>query len=342
MRTATHAPRTNPASGDVAMPAILQDRYGTVAEDVLRLAEVEIPAIGDDEVLVRVRAAGVDRGVWHLMAGLPYLARAIGFGLRRPKTPTPGTDVAGVVEAVGKDVTDLAPGDEVFGTAKATYARYAAAKASRLLPKPESLTFEQAAAVPVSATTALQAVRKAGVGPGERVLVIGASGGVGAYAVQIAKAEGAEVTGVASTAKLGFVRAMGADHVVDYTQADPTDGEERYDAIIDIGGNRRVAQLRRALAPKGRLVITGGEGGARWLGGIDRNLRAQLLSPFVGQKLGAFVARQRRDDLAVVSELIRSGAITPPVDRTYPLSEAAAAISYMAEGHAQGKVVIVI
>ena len=342
MRTTTHARTTGLANGEVTMPAIVQDQYGTAASDVLRLEEVDVPAIRDDEVLVRVRAAGVDRGVWHLMAGLPYLARAIGFGLRRPKTRTPGTDVAGVVEAVGTEVTDFAPGDEVFGTAKGTYARYAAAKASRLLPKPANLTFEQAAAVPVSATTALQAVRRAGVRAGERVLIIGASGGVGAYAVQIAKAEGAEVTGVASTAKVGFVRAMGADHVVDYTGADPVDGHQRYDAIIDIGGNRPVAHLRKALAPRGRLVITGGEHGGRWLGGIERNLRAQLLSPFVGQKLGAFVARQRRDDLVVVSELIRAGAITPPVDRTYPLRETAAAISYMADGHAQGKVVITV
>jgi NADPH:quinone reductase-like Zn-dependent oxidoreductase len=342
MRTATHAPTTGHINGDLMMPAIVQDRYGTVAAEVLRLDEVGIPAIGDDEVLVRVRAAGVDRGVWHLMAGLPYLARAIGFGLRRPKTSTPGMDLAGVVEAVGKDVSDFVPGDEVFGTTKATYARFAAAKSNRLVPKPVTLTFEQAAAVPVSATTALQAVRRAAVRPGDRVLIIGASGGVGAYAVQIAKAEGAHVTGVARTAKVGFVREIGADHVVDYTQADPTNGEERYDAIIDIAGNRRVAHLRRALAPKGRLVITGGEDGGRWLGGIERNLRAQLLSPFVGQKLGAFVARQRRDDLAVVSEMIQSGAITPPVDRTYPLGEAAAAIDYLADGHAQGKVVITV
>jgi NADPH:quinone reductase-like Zn-dependent oxidoreductase len=330
------------ASGEVTMPAIVQDRYGTAPEDVLRLEQVAIPAIRDDEVLVRVRAAGVDRGVWHLMAGLPYLARAIGFGLRAPKIQTPGMDVAGTVEAVGKAVTDLAPGDEVFGTAKATYAGYAAAKSSRLAPKPSNLTFEQAAVVPVSATTALQAVRKAGVKRGDRVLVVGASGGVGSYAVQIAKAYGAEVTGVASTAKLDFVRAIGADHVIDYTRDDFADGQHRYDAIIDIGGNRRIGRLRRALGPKGKLVLTGGEDGGRWLGGIERNLRAQLLSPFVAQKLGAFVARQRRDDLAVLSELLQTGAITPPVDRTYPLGEAAAAIRHMVDGHARGKVVLTV
>jgi NADPH:quinone reductase-like Zn-dependent oxidoreductase len=266
----------------------------------------------------------------------------LGFGLRRPRTRTPGTDLAGVVEAVGKDVIEFGPGDEVFGTGKATYAKYAVAKASRLLHKPAILTFEQAAAVPVSATTALQAVRRARVQAGERVLIIGASGGVGAYAVQIAKAEGAEVTGVARTAKVGFVRTLGADHVVDYSCADPVDGQHRYDVIIDIGGNRRIAHLRRALAPTGRLVITGGEHGGRWLGGIERNLRAQLLSPFVGQTLGAFIARQRRDDLVAISDLIQAGSVTPPVDRTYPLADAAAAISYMADGHARGKVVITI
>ncbi|MDQ3978501.1 MAG: NAD(P)-dependent alcohol dehydrogenase [Actinomycetota bacterium] len=327
-------------SAKPTMAAIVQNRYSTAPEDVLRLQQVAIPAIRDDEVLLRVRAAGVDRGVWHLMAGLPYLVRFIGYGLRGPKTRTPGSDVAGVVEAVGKDVADLARGDEVFGTAKGAYATYAIGKASRLARKPANLTFEQAAAVPVSATTALQAVRKAAVQPGEHVLIVGASGGVGSYAVQIAKAYGAEVTGVSRTAKVDFVRAMGGDHVIDYTRADFTEGQHRYDVIIDIGGNRRIADLRRALAPKGRLVITGGENGGSFLGGIERNLRAQLLSPFVAQKLGAFVARQGRDDLVVLSEMIESGAITPPVDRTYQLDEAAAAIRYMADGHVRGKVVI--
>jgi len=324
------------------MPAIVQHRYGTTPEDVLRLERVAIPAIRDDEVLVRVRAAGVDRGVWHLMTGEPKLMRFIGFGLRGPKTPTPGADVAGTVEAVGKDVTGFAPGDEVFGTAKGTYAAFAAAKASRLAPKPASLTFDQAAAVPGSATTALQAVREARVQSGDRVLVVGASGGVGAYAVQIAKAYGAEVTGVCRTSKVDFVRGLGAVHVIDYTTADFTDGQQRYDVIIDIAGNRTIRQLRRALAPKGRLVITGGEDGGRFLGGIERNLRAQLLSPFVGQKLGAFIAKQRRDDLLVLSELIEAGAITPPVDRTYELAETPAAIRYMADGNVRGKVVITV
>jgi len=268
--------------------------------------------------------------------------RIIGFGLRRPKAPVPGWAVAGTVEAVGQDVIGLAPGDEVFGTAQGSFAQYATARASRLAPKPAGLTFEQAAALPGSATTALQALRDhANLRPGQHVLVIGASGGVGTYAVELAKAFGAEVTGVSSTAKTDLVRAVGADHVLDYTREDPVAGRHRYDVIIDIGGNRRLAHLRRALTPRGTLVITGGEGG-RWLGGIDRNLRARLLSPFVRQKLTAFVARQRRADLMTLRDLAGSGAITPAIDRTYPLSQAATAVRHMAEGRARGKVVISI
>jgi NADPH:quinone reductase-like Zn-dependent oxidoreductase len=331
-----------PGAGPATMQAIVQDRYGTAAEDVLRLEQIAKPAIGDEEVLVRVRAAGVDRGTWHLMAGRPYLMRLLGFGLRGPKTRVPGLDVAGTVDAVGKDVVGLEPGQEVFGTAKGSFAEYAVARASRLAPKPANLSFQQAAAVAVSATTALQAVRKARVQPEERVLVIGASGGVGTFAVQLAKAFGAVVTGVSSTAKVDLVRAIGADHVIDYTREDVADGRHRYDVVIDIGGNRRISHLRRALTPEGRLVLVGGENGGRWLGGIERNLRAQLLSPFVGQKLGAFVARQRPDDLLALRELIESGAIAPTIDRTYPLAEAAAAVRYLAEGRARGKVVITI
>ena len=331
-----------PGAGPATMQAIVQDRYGTAAEDVLRLEQIAKPAIGDEEVLVRVRAAGVDRGTWHLMAGRPYLMRLLGFGLRGPKTRVPGLDVAGTVDAVGKDVVGLEPGQEVFGTAKGSFAEYAVARASRLAPKPANLSFQQAAAVAVSATTALQAVRKARVQPEERVLVIGASGGVGTFAVQLAKAFGAVVTGVSSTAKVDLVRAIGADHVIDYTGEDVADGRHRYDVVIDIGGNRRISHLRRALTPEGRLVLVGGENGGRWLGGIERNLRAQLLSPFVGQKLGAFVARQRPDDLLALRELIESGAIAPTIDRTYPLAEAAAAVRYLAEGRARGKVVITI
>lgn len=330
------------AAGQVMMQAIVQRRYGTAPEDALRLEQIARPAIKADEVLVRVRAASVDRGTWHLMTGMPYLMRIMGFGLRGPRNPVPGLAVAGTVEAVGRDVTGLAPGDEVFGTGKGCFAQYATARASRLAPKPAGLTFEQAAAVPVSANTALQAIRDhAKVRPGQHVLVIGASGGVGTFAVQIAKAFGAEVTGVSSTAKTDLVRAVGADHVIDYTRQDPVAGAHRYDVIIDIGGNRRLAQLRRALAPKGTLVITGGEGG-RWLGGIDRNIRAQLLSLFVSQKLTAFVARLRPADLMTLRDLAGSAAITPAIDRTYPLSQAAAAVRHLADGHARGKVVITI
>jgi NADPH:quinone reductase-like Zn-dependent oxidoreductase len=342
----TTAMRPGPApadAGQVMMQAIVQRRYGTAPEGVLRLERIARPAVKADEVLVRVRAASVDRGTWHLMAGTPYLMRIIGFGLRGPKTPVPGLAVAGTVEAVGQDVTGLAPGDEVFGTGRGSFAGYATARASRLAPKPARLTFEQAAAVPVSAAAALQAVRDHGqVRPGQHVLVIGASGGVGTFAVQIAKALGAEVTGVASTAKTDLVRALGADHVLDYTREDPVSGQRRYDVIIDIGGSRRLAHLRRALAPEGTLVITGGEDGGRWLGGIGRNARAQLLSPFVSQRLTAFVARERPADLMALRDLADSGAITPAIDQTYPLSQAAAAVRHLTEGRARGKVVITI
>jgi NADPH:quinone reductase-like Zn-dependent oxidoreductase len=339
MRTATQDGMAETA--EATMRAIVQDRYGDDPGDVLRLGDIGGLRVRDDEVLIRVRAAGVDRGTWHLMTGRPYLMRIIGFGLRGPKARVPGLDVAGIVEAVGKDVTGFAPGDEVFGTAKGSFAEYAVGKADKLAAKPANLTFEQAAAVPVSATVALQAVRdKARVQAGERVLVIGASGGVGSYAVQIAKAFGAEVTGVASTAKLDFVRALGADHVVDYTGEDFADGTRRYEVIIDLGGNRPLSQLRRALTPNGRLIITGGENGGAVLGGIERNLRASLLSPFVGQKLQAFVARQRGADLVVLRELIESEAIIPAVDRTYPLSQAASAIRHLAEGRVRGKVTL--
>ena len=342
----TTAIRPGPAladAGQVMMQAIVQRRYGTAPEDVLRLEQIARPAVKAGEVLVHVRAASVDRGTWHLMAGIPYLMRIMGFGLRGPKTPVPGWAVAGTVEAVGQDVTGLAPGDEVFGTSRGSFAQYATTRASRLAPMPARLTFEQAAAVPVSAAAALQAVRDhARVRPGQHVLVIGASGGVGTFAVQIAKALGAEVTGVASTTKTDLVRAVGADHVLDYSREDPVSGRRRYDVIIDIGGSRRLAHLRRALAPKGTLVITGGEDGGRWLGGIGRYARAQLLSLFVSQRLTAFVARERPADLMALRDLADSGAITPAIDRTYPLSQAAAAVRHLAEGRTRGKVVITV
>lgn len=323
------------------MQAIVQHRYGTVPEDVLRLEQTAKPVPAPGEVLIRVRAAGVDRGTWHLMTGMPYPMRIMGFGLRAPATPVPGWAVAGTVEATGADVTGLQPGDAVFGTCRGSFAQYATARPGRLAAKPASLTFEQAAALPGSATTALQAVRdQAQVQPGQHVLVIGASGGVGTFAVQLAKAFGAEVTGACRTAKMDLVRAVGADHVVDYTRADPTAGPHRYDVVIDIGGNRPLPQLRRALARHGTLVITGGENSGPWLGGMGRNLRAQLLSPFVRQRLTAFVARERRADLVTLGDLAGSGAVTPAIERAYPLSQAAAALRHLADGHVRGKVVI--
>jgi NADPH:quinone reductase-like Zn-dependent oxidoreductase len=325
------------------MKAIVQDEYGTAPEDVLRLAEIDRPTVGDDEVLVRVAAASVDRGTWHVMAGLPYPIRLAGFGLRRPKGPNPGRSVAGTVESVGENVTGFEPGDEVYGTCDGSFAEYARAPSGRLAPKPANLSFEQAAAVPVSALAALQAVRdRAQVQAGQRVLIVGASGGVGTFAVQIAKAFGAEVSGVCSTAKTDLVRALGADHVIDYTREDFADGNHRYDAILDIGGNRRLSHLRRALTHDGTLVIVGGEKDGRWLGGVDRQLRALLLSPLVSQKLGTFVASETSRDLMALRELLEAGKIVPAIDRTYPLSDVPAAIRYVIEGHARGKVVITV
>jgi len=323
------------------MKAIVRDNYGP--PDVLELRDIDRPEIADDEVLVRVHAAGVDRGVWHIMTGLPYPIRIAGYGLRAPTNPVIGADLAGVVEAVGENVTRFQPGDEVFGIGKGSYAEYVCAREDKLAPKPANLTFEQAAVVAISGLTALQGLRDHGrVEPGQKVLIIGASGGVGTYAVQIAKAFGAHVTGVCSTTKVEMVRSIGADHVIDYTREDFAEGEKRYDVILDIGGNSSLARLRRALTPKGTLVITGGETDGRWLGGTDRQLRALALSPFVGQKLGTFISTENHEDLIVLKELIESGKVTPVIDRTYPLAEAPEAIRYLEGGHAKGKVVITV
>ena len=322
------------------MRAIVQDGYGPAT--VLGLRELDRPAGGAGEVLVQVHAAGVDRGVWHLMTGLPYPVR-LAYGVRRPRTPTPGMDLAGVVVAVGADVTRFRAGDPVLGIGKGTFAEYARAPETKLVAKPAGLTFEQAATVAISGATALQAVRDHGlVRPGQQVLVVGASGGVGSYAVQIAKAYGAEVTGVASSTKLDLVRSLGADHVVDYTRDDFAGGDRRYDVIIDIGGNAGLSRLRRALTPAGTAVITGGETGGRWLGGYDRQLRATLLSPFVSQRLTTFVNSEALDDLVALTELIEAGHVVPAVDRSFPLAEAAEAIRYVEDGHARGKVVVTV
>jgi NADPH:quinone reductase-like Zn-dependent oxidoreductase len=335
-------PTTHGPMSGKTMWAIVQDRYGSAPEDVLRLAEIDRPTIGDSEVLVRVHAAGLDRGTWHIMAGLPYPVRLMGFGVWAPKERVRGREVAGSVEAVGKAVTGLHVGNEVFGIAEGSFAEYARARADKLARKPTSLGFERAAAVTISALTALQAVRDRGrVQPGQQVLIIGASGGVGTFAVQIANMFGAHVTAVCSTSKVDMVRSLGVDRVIDYTIED-IDGTQRYDVILDIGGHRSLRTLRRSLTRRGTLVIVGSETGGRWLGGFDRSIRAVLLSPFVSQTLCALTNSENADDLAVLAELVDSGKIAPVIDRTYPLPEAVAAIRHMLDGQARGKVVITL
>jgi NADPH:quinone reductase-like Zn-dependent oxidoreductase len=326
------------ARSGVTMQAVVQDEYGDTA-DVLRLEQVARPEPGPGQVLVRVAAAGVDRGVWHLMAGKPYAAR-LAFGLRRPRNAVRGMEFAGRVEAIGEGVTAVRPGDVVYGIGAGSFAEFVVAPEGKVAPAPTAIPLIEAAAVPVSGSTALQAVRDHGrVTAGQHVLVIGASGGVGSFAVQIAKAFGAEVTGVARTDKLDLVRSLGADHVVDHTTDDVTSGAVRYDVVLDIGGNTPLRRLRRVLTPRGTLVIVGGEGKGRWLG-MGRQLRAAALSPFVGQKLGFFVNRGNAADLVVLTGLIESGQVTPAVERTFPLADAAAAVTHMAEGRARGKVVV--
>ncbi|MEV6814766.1 NAD(P)-dependent alcohol dehydrogenase [Micromonospora sp. NPDC051296] len=325
------------------MKAIVQDNYGPAA--ALDLRDIDRPAIGDDEVLVQVRAAGVDPGVWIFMTGRPYLVR-LAAGLRRPRVAVRGRDLAGVVTAVGARVTRFRPGDEVYGTCLGgSYAEFASAPAQRLAGKPANLSFEQAAAVPVSGMTALRAVRDSGaVRPGHRVLVIGASGGVGSLAVQIAKAYGATVTGVCAPARIEFVRSLGADDVLDYTGEEIDRDGPVYDVVIDTGGDRPLALLRRALTPRGTLALVGGAyTRGRLLGGYGRQMfRAPLLSLFVGQRLRTVSAVERTDDLDELRELIESGALTPAIDRTYPLADAADALRHFTDGHPAGKVVVTI
>ena len=319
------------------MQAIVHSRYGP--PDALELKDIDTPVVTDDQVLVRVHAAAVGKGDWLTVQGLPYVAR-LRYGLPNPKHPVPGFDVAGRVEAVGSHVTQLQPGAAVFGWCDGAFAEYASVPQDQLVGKPANLTFEQAAAVPISGFAALQALRDTGgVQPGQRVVVIGASGGVGSFAVQLAKAFGAEVTGVCSTKSLEMVRALGADQVIDYTQEDFTRTGQRYDLILEMAGNRPLADLRRALTPKGTLVLVGGSGG-RWLMGTGRTLRAVLVSPFVGQRLRSFLSKPRGADLVVLKELIEAGNLTPVIDRTFPLREAPAAIGYVGERSTQGKTVI--
>jgi len=321
------------------MKAIVQDVYGSA--DVLELRDIARPEPGDGQVLIRVKAAGVDQGVWHLMAGLPYLVRLFGYGLKKPKVPVRGREVAGVVEAVGTGVTRFAAGDEVYGTCDGSFAEYVCAKEDKLARKPLGISFEEAAAAPISGVTALQAVRDAGqVTVGQKVLILGAGGGVGSYAVQLAKAFGAEVTGVCSTGKVELVRSLGAGAVIDYTTSDIAGTGELYDLIIDTAGNRPLSFLRRLLVPKGTLVIVGGEGGGKLTGGLERSLGAPLVSLFSGRKFKGLAAKETHLDLEALASLIESGSVKPAVDRVFPLAEAPAAIQYLREGRARGKVVI--
>jgi NADPH:quinone reductase-like Zn-dependent oxidoreductase len=320
------------------MRAVVQDAYG--GADLLRPAAVERPAVAANEVLVRVRAAGVDRGTWHLMTGRPYLMRLLGFGFGRPKNRVPGLDVAGTVVAVGSEVTRFQAGDEVFGIGRGSFAEYAAAREDRLVHKPAGLGFQEAAVVPVSGLTALQGLCDLGrVEAGQKVLVVGASGGVGTYAVQLARAFGAEVTGVCSTAKLDLVRSIGADQVIDYSRDDFADPAGRYDLILDVGGSSSLSRLRRALAPRGTLVIVGGEGGGRWTG-IGRQLRALALSPFLRQRLAVLLSRQRLADLEALGRFLEDGQVTPVLDRAYPLAQAPDALRRLEAGDVRGKIAV--
>ena len=323
------------------MHAVVQDAYGS--SDTLRLATVDRPDPGPGEVLLRVHAAGVDRGVWHLMTGLPYAVRLAGYGVRRPKNPVPGLDVAGTVVAVGPGVGRFAVGDEVFGIGRGTYAEYAVAPEGTLTHKPPTISFEQAAVAAISGITALQALTEVGrLQAGQSVLVIGASGGVGSYAVQIAAALGATVTGVASAAKADLVRSLGAVDVVDYTAEDYLDGSRRYDLVVDTGGLNPIRRLRQALAPAGTLVIVGGEGGGRWTGGTGRQIRALLLSPFVRPRLTTFISGERHTDMERLAGLMQDGTVTPAVGQRYSLDEAPGALADLEAGRARGKSVVVV
>jgi NADPH:quinone reductase-like Zn-dependent oxidoreductase len=322
------------------MRAVVQEVYG--GADALQLAQIPVPQPGENEVLVRVQAAGLDRGTWHLMTGKPYLMRA-GLGLRGPKDRVPGRDLAGTVASAGPAVTRFREGDEVYGVGRGSFAEYAVVDEDKLARRPSSLSFEEAAVVPISAGTALQALTDHGrVEAGQHVLVIGASGGVGSYAVQLAKAYGAEVTAVASAAKLDLVRALGADHALDYERDDYADGTHHYDLVLDIGGNPPLSRLRRAAARSGTVVFVGGEHGGNLTGGMSRQLGGLLLSPFVGQRLAWFIAKARADDLARLTDLLEGGQVTPSLDRTYPLASVPEAMRHLESGQVRGKVAIAI
>jgi NADPH:quinone reductase-like Zn-dependent oxidoreductase len=324
----------------VTMKAIVNSEYGS--PDHLSLQEIEKPLIGEDDVLVRVRATSVNPLDWHEMRGEPYLARFMGVGFRRPKNIVRGVDVAGIVEAVGGNVTEFRAGDEVFGGKNGAFAEYVRGKEKNFVLKPAGLTFEQAAAMPIAGVTAFQALRDRGqLQPGQRVLINGAAGGVGTFAVQIARSFGGHVTGVCSGRNVEMVRSIGADQVIDYTREDFTRSGQSYDLIVDNVGNHSLRDLRRALTPKGTLVIVGGKSG-RWLQPLPRIVNALMLSRFVDQKLVMFIANINKADLLILKELVEAGKLTPVIDRTYPLSETPEAIRYLEAGHAQGKVVITV
>lgn len=323
------------------MKAIVQDRFGSA--DVLELRDVQEPEIAENEVLVRVHAAGCGPDVWHLMTGLPYFVRVMP-GFKKMRAASRGSDAAGVVEAVGAKVTELRLGDEVMGTVDGSFAELAIGRPDKLVRKPGTLSFEEAAAVPISGLTALQAIRDVGgLRSGQTVLVIGAGGGVGTFAVQIAKALGAEVTAVCSTAKADLVRSIGADHVIDYTREDFTDGTRHWDLIIDTAGRRPLHVLRRALTRRGTLAIVGGDGGGKWTGGFFRMiLRAPVLSLFTGQRLRPVTGTVNAEDLRTLAEMIQAGQVTPIVGKTYPLAAAADAVRELERGHAPGKLVVTV
>jgi NADPH:quinone reductase-like Zn-dependent oxidoreductase len=322
------------------MQAIVQTSYG--GSETLTLQHIKTPNIGADEVLLRVHAAGVDRAVWHLMTGTPYLVRPA-FGLCKPRMPVPGIDLSGQVVAIGRRVTHLRLGDEVFGLGTGAYAEYARARADQLVQRPRQLDATAAAVCAMSGVTALQALHQVGqVQAGQQVLIIGASGGVGSYAVQIAKCFGAEVSALCSAAKADFVKTQGADHVFDYAGFDIHGHTPRYDLIIDIAGNRPLAALRRLLSARGTLVIVGGEQAGPWTGGLGRQLAAWLLNPFLPQRLHSLISIVHQDDLRQLAELLVSGCVRPTLECVFPLSEAARAIDHLASGRVRGKTAIAI
>ena len=322
------------------MKAIVYDKYGS--PDVLELKEIDKPAVGDDQVLIRVRAASVNPLDWHFMRGRPFFLR-IKAGLRKPKVIRLGVDAAGTVESTGGNVRRFKPGDEVFGGCTGAFAEYACASEKALAPKPANLTFEQAAAVPIAALSALQGLRDKGrIQAGQKVLINGAAGGVGTFAVQIAKAFGAVVTGVCSTRNVDMVRSIGADRVIDYTQEDFTRNGQRYDLILDSVGNHSLSAFRRALTAKGTLVMVGGPDKGRWIGPMAGMLKVVVMSRFVSQKLLPFLAKRSHEDLVFLKDLLETGKVTPVIDRRHPLSDVPEAIRYLEEGHARGKVVITV